>query len=81
MLAPVLRRSHQHALDVRFRDQDLARLRALIAGDDATPLEHVDQPPRARVADPQPALKHRDGGGLGLGDDRHGLPQEIILVG
>src|SRR2546430_384254 len=38
---------------IRLGDQHLARFRALVAGDDAAALEHVDQPAGAGVADPQ----------------------------
>ena len=40
------RAGRQHTGHVGFRDQHLARLRALVAGDHAPPLEHVDQPAR-----------------------------------
>ena len=37
---------------VGFADQHLAGLGAFVAGNDPAALEHVDQPPRARVAEP-----------------------------
>src|SRR4051795_9080906 len=46
------------ALGVRFADQHLAWLGALVAGDHAAALEHVDQPSGPRVAEPQAALEH-----------------------
>src|SRR3954449_5919925 len=39
------------ALGVSLADQHLAGLGALVAGDHAAALEHVDQPARARVAE------------------------------
>src|SRR3954467_13893542 len=56
-------------LGVALADEDLARLGALVAGDDAAALEHVDQAPRARVAKSQAPLEHRRRGGLHLGDE------------
>ena len=52
----------KHPRQLRVPDQHLARLRALVAGDDAAALEHVDEAAGARVAHPQPALDHRDRG-------------------
>src|SRR5919106_1552410 len=70
----------EHPLEVSLADQDAARLRALVAGNDPAPLQHVDQAPRARVADAQPALEQRDGGGLSLDDDLDRPVEEGILV-
>ena len=70
----------QHPRQVRHRDQHLARLRALVAGDDAAALEHVDQAARARVADTQATLDHRDGSGAGLDDDLGRLLEQVVLV-
>src|SRR6266550_5662125 len=52
----------------RLGDEDSPWLRALVARDDPAPLEHVDQPPRPRVAHPQPPLEERHGRRLGLRD-------------
>ena len=71
----------EHPREVGLADQHLARLRALVAGDHAAALEHVDQPPGARVADPQAPLQHRDRGGLGLHDEVDRLVEQVVLVG
>ena len=71
----------QDARHVGLGDEHLTRLRALVAGDDASALQHVDQAPCARVADAQPALDHRDRGGLGLHDDPCRVRQQVILIG
>ena len=62
-------------------DQHAPRLRALVAGDDPAPLEHVDQAAGARVADPQAALEERDGRGLRLHDDLDRPVEQRVLVG
>src|SRR3954452_11709317 len=49
----------QNTRQIALRDEHLAGLRALVAGDHAAALHHVDEPSRARVADPQAALEHR----------------------
>src|SRR6185503_18967349 len=68
-------------LGVALADQDLARLGALVAGDHAAALEHVDQAPRAGVAEAQAALEHRGRGRLHLGDQADRVLEERILVG
>jgi DNA segregation ATPase FtsK/SpoIIIE-like protein len=65
----------------RLVDQDAARFRPLVAGDDAAPLEHVDQPSGARVAEPQPALQHGRGRGLHLRHEADGVAEQRVLVG
>ena len=62
------------------RHEDAARLRALVAGDDPSPLQHVDQPARAGVADSQAPLQQRNRCRLGLDDDLDRLVQQRILV-
>jgi hypothetical protein len=62
-------------------DQDLAGLRALVAGDDPASLEHVDQPTGACVAEPQAALEHGRRGGSQLRHERDGLLQQRVVVG
>ena len=71
----------EHARQVGQRDQHLARLRALVAGDDPAALEHVDQAPGAGVADPQAALDHRDRGGLALDHEARRLVEQVVAVG
>ena len=44
-------------------------------------LEHVDQAPGARVADPQASLDHRDRRGPPLDDDTRGLVEQVVVVG
>src|SRR5438034_4179062 len=46
----------EYAREVGFGHEHLARLGPLVAGDDASALEHVDQAPGARVAQAQAAL-------------------------
>src|SRR5581483_6227146 len=65
---------------VRLGDEHLARLRALVARDHAAALEHVYEPPGARVADAEPALDHRDRRGLRLHDQADRILQEVVLV-
>src|SRR5215212_479351 len=69
------------ALDVGLRDEHLARLGALVAGDDVAALEHVDEAPRTGVTEPQPALQHGRRGGAHLGDEADRVLQERVLVG
>src|SRR4051794_15733756 len=61
----------QESRQVGLGDQHLARLRALVAGDDAAPLEHVDQAASAGVADAQAAAGSRHPAPL-LDDDQAG---------
>src|SRR5581483_347060 len=68
-------------VELALVDEDAPRLRAFIAADDAAPLEHVDQPAGAGVADAQAALQERHGGGLRLDDDLDRLVEQRILVG
>src|SRR5262245_28206959 len=62
-------------------DEHPSRLGALVAGDDAAPFEHVDEPAGTRVADPQAALEERRRGGLGLDDDLDRAVEERVFVG
>ena len=64
-----------------FVHENTPWLGAFVARDDAAPLEHVDQAPGPRVADPEAALDQRDRGGLGLDDHLDRLLQQRILVG
>ena len=57
------------------------RLGPLVAGDHAAALEHVDQAPRARVAEAQAPLQHRGGGRLHFGDEPDRVGEQRILVG
>src|SRR5437588_7179058 len=66
---------------VALAKRDLAGLRALVPGDDPAALQHVDQAARTRVAEPEPPLEHRRGGGPHLRDERDRLLQQRILVG
>src|SRR5262249_47338328 len=66
--------------ELALSDEHTPRLRALVAGDDAAALEHVDQPPCPCVADPEAPLDERDRGGLGLDDDVDRLLEQRILV-
>ena len=61
-------------------DEDATRLRSLVAGDDPAPLEHVDQPARAGVADAQAPLQERDRSRLRLHDDLDRLVEQRIVV-
>src|ERR671930_1437048 len=79
-LAPRVERG-EDAREVGLGHQDLARLGALVARDDAPALEHVDEPPGARVAEPQAALEHRRRGGAHLDDELDRVPEQGILVG
>ena len=74
-------RRADHGGELVLLDQHPAGLRALVAGDDPAPLEHVDQPAGAGVADAQPALEQRDGRGLRLHDDLDRLVEQRVLVG
>src|SRR4051794_5367748 len=65
---------------LRLVDEDAARLRAFIAADDASPLEHVDQPPGAGVAHTEAALDQRDRRGLRLDDDLDRLVEQRVVV-
>src|SRR5207247_24248 len=67
--------------EVVLGDEYLAGLRALVRRDDPAPLEHVDQPARAGVADPETALEQAHRGGLGGDDDLDRLVEQRILVG
>ena len=71
----------QDPVQVALGDQHLPRLRALVPRHDPTPLEHVDQPPGAGVADPQPPLDERDGRRLVLGDEADRILEHRIVVG
>ena len=62
-------------------EEHAARLRALVARDDAAALEHVDEAARARVADTQAALEQRDGCRLRLDDHLDRAVEQRILVG
>src|ERR1700683_3956879 len=44
-------------------------------------VEHVDEPARAVVPEPEPALQHRRGGGAHLRDQADRLFQQRVLVG
>ena len=68
------------ALELVLGHEHAARLRALVAGDDPAPLEHVDQPAGPRVADAQAPLDQRHGRGLRLDDDLDRLVEQRILV-
>ena len=68
-------------LEIVLGDEHAARLRALVRRDDPAPLEHVDQPARARVADAQTALEQRDRRGLRGDDDLDRPVEQRILVG
>src|SRR5689334_9242872 len=68
-------------VELRLVDEDAARLRAFIATDDASSLEHVDQPARPRVADAQPPLDEGHRRGLRLHDDLDRLVEQRIDVG
>src|SRR5207245_6824445 len=68
------------ALEIVELDEHAAGLRALVPGDDLAALEHVDQPPRARVADAQAPLQERHGRGLRLHDDLDRLVEQRVLV-
>ena len=62
-------------------DEHAARLGALVAGDDPTPLEHVDQATGARVAHAQAPLDQGHRGRLRHDDDLDRLVEQRILVG
>ena len=83
--APRRRSPRQRGEDARqvgLGDQHLARLGALVAGDHAAALEHVDQPPGARVAEAQAALEHRGRGGPHLARRaRIASLEQRVLVG
>ncbi len=64
-----------------FVDEHTPRLRAFVAGDDPTPLEHVDQPAGACVADPEAPLQKGNGRGLRLDDDLDRLVEQRVVVG
>jgi hypothetical protein len=66
---------------VALGDEDLARLGALVAGDDPPALEHVDEPARARVAQAQAALEHRRRRRAHLDDELDRVAQQRVLVG
>src|SRR4029450_4144760 len=70
-----------HPVELGLAEEHAPGLRALVAGDDPAPFQHVDQASRARVADPQPPLEERDGGGLGLDDDLDRPLEQRVLVG
>ena len=70
----------EHARDVALADQHLPRLGALVAGDDAAPLEHVDQPAGAGVAEPQAPLQHRRRRGLHLGHEPDRVLEQRVVV-
>ena len=76
-----LRSAASIARQVGLGDQHLARLGALVAGDDPAPLEHVDQPAGARVAEAQAALEHRGRRGAHLDDQLDRVAEQRILVG
>src|SRR5207237_1683674 len=80
-LVRVLPRRAGNAVELALADEYAAGLRALVAGDDAAPLQHVDQPSGASVADAQASLDERDGCGLGLDDDLDRPLEERVLVG
>src|SRR5437763_8639102 len=71
----------QDAREVGLGDQHLPRLRALVARDHATPLHHVDQPPRPGVAHPEPPLEHRGRSAAQLHDRRDRVGQQVVLIG
>ena len=71
----------QDARHVGLGDQHLPGLRALVAGDHAAALQHVDHPARARVAEAQTPLQHRGRGRLHFGDQRDRVLEQRILVG
>ena len=68
-------------MELALLDEHPARLRALVAADDAAALEHVDEPAGARVADAQAALEERDRRGLRLDDDLDRLVEQRVVVG
>src|SRR5918994_1328417 len=68
------------ALEVGFGDEHTAGLRALVAGDDPAPLQHVDQAPGTGVADAQATLEQRHRGGLRLDDDLDRAVEQRVLV-
>src|SRR5205823_3342683 len=76
-----LAQRRQNAWQVGLRDQHLPGLGALVAGDHAAPLEHVDHSPGARVAEAQAALEHRGGRRLHFGDQHDRIAQQRVLVG
>src|SRR6266487_4367170 len=63
-----------------FVHENAPRLGALVARDDAPPLEHVDQASGPRVSDSKAALDERDGGCLRLDDDLDRLLKQRVLV-
>src|SRR5262245_46355783 len=78
--APASIRRSGVLVDLRFVDEDTARLRSFIAADDASPLQHVDQTTGPPVADAQAPLQERDRRGLRLNDDLDRLVQERSVV-
>ena len=62
-------------------DQYLARLRPFVTGDHAAAFEHVDQAAGAGVSDPQTALDHRYGSGLGVDHELDRFVEQVVLVG
>src|SRR5205085_1116478 len=58
--------SSENARQIGLADQHLARLRALVAGDHAAALHHVDQPSGAGVSDTEAPLEHRGRGAAEL---------------
>src|SRR6185312_1171168 len=67
-------------VDLRLVDEDVSWLRAFIATDDASSLQHVDEAPGPRVADPQAALDQGHRRRLRLDDDLDRLVQQRIVI-
>src|SRR5688500_15868611 len=61
-------------------DEDFPRLRGVRGAQYARVVELIDDPGRAAIADPQPALKQRCGPTLVLNAQLGGLPEETVPV-
>ena len=69
------------AVHVARADEHLAWLGALVAADHGAPLEHVDEPPGARVAQAQAALEHRRRRRAHLDAEADRVLEQGVLVG
>ena len=69
------------ARQVVLTDEDVTRLAAVVAGDDAHALHDVDQTSGARIADAQAALQQRHRGGAGAYDGLDRLGEQLVGVG
>src|SRR5919204_1700208 len=73
--------SADSSIYVSLGEQDPARFRALVARDDPSPLEHVDQAARTRVADAEAPLEQARRCRLRRDDDLDRALEQRILVG